>query len=52
MNQPTYTPAQIMAAFKAWHADCEKHPEGGFKTVAPDNPAASAATLLGYLADA
>lgn len=45
----TLTRTDLVEAFRHWHADCEKHPEGGFKGVAPDNPEQQADTLLGYL---
>lgn len=45
----TITRSDLVKAFRRWNGDCEKHPEGGFKEVAPDNPEQSADILLGYL---
>lgn len=48
-EQLTFTRSQLVQAFTQWHADCEKHPEGGFKQVAPDDPAGQANILIEYL---
>ena len=49
MEQIIITRESLVEAFRQWHADCDKNPDGTLAGGTPDDPEKQADTLLEYL---